>query len=485
MSGCPKSDAVLAIFLDGDVDADATGFGFARQDALAEHLRDCGECHRLLQRARRLDAALAEQAGREFCRHVGGAGLATLGDRWFAAVAAAAAPAPVPAPRPAVSIPAPAGRGALALACTVGGLLIGLAWAAGHSHPTAPATPPAAAHPVAPVPAAAKPFAGIAVAADAPRRRSPAAAASTPQPAAVAEAILAAPQVLADPHAPSGERLAAAKQLLATGQASSVLRVLAAGTASAERPDDLATLRDGLRQAPALQSTLRSLLQRLDRPRGAPDLDELAAFTVAAQAGERDLDLQVLRALRRRPELGPALGAALRGGARRQGAGELLLSAWHEQAERGGAADDERAAAAWFCGQPAACFDEVHDALGATRSAPRRIRCLLALGFSPTPRHVDTLVAAATSGNRQEAVAAAFALALGDPRWLRPLLPRAGQEREFLLRAALVRAGLAEAAPFLDALALDPGERRLAAGCSFADFPGVAAWFRERTAASD
>lgn len=67
---CARTDAVLALYLDGDIDGAAdgsfedSGFDLVCPDLLAEHLRDCDGCRTALQRARRLDAMLAENAGR-------------------------------------------------------------------------------------------------------------------------------------------------------------------------------------------------------------------------------------------------------------------------------------------------------------------------------------------------------------------------------------------------------------------------------------
>ena len=85
-----------------------------------------------------------------------------------------------------------------------------------------------------------------------------------------------------------------------------------------------------------------------------------------------------------------------------------------------------------------------------------------------------------------EAYAAAFALAQLPSRWLRGLTERANQEHDaFLLRAALARAGLREAAPWLDSLSLSVRERELLRDADFAQFPAVANWFRDRGGLGD
>ncbi|MCR9247241.1 MAG: hypothetical protein NXI31_19585 [bacterium] len=71
---CTRTNAVLALYLDGDIDGagrgfdpeafEDSGFELVCPETLANHLRECEICQVALQRARRLDAALAESAGR-------------------------------------------------------------------------------------------------------------------------------------------------------------------------------------------------------------------------------------------------------------------------------------------------------------------------------------------------------------------------------------------------------------------------------------
>lgn len=264
----------------------------------------------------------------------------------------------------------------------------------------------------------------------------------------------------------------------------------ASGTAGAA--DGLAAVHEALRQEPQFVAHLRTCLQRLENPPRAADLTDLAAFTIATRLGSRELDLAVQRLVRRRPEFVESLAAALRSGSRPQGGAQLLLSVWSDLAERGNlagrgvVADDSSTGPRWFAGQPLALFAEVAAELTATRSAPHRVRCLLALGQCPQPDHLDVLIAWSGTGCRSEAYAAAFALASAPAPWLRPLAARAAQDRDaFLLRAALARAELPEASAWVEPLALPPADRELLAHGSLQQFPTVAAWFRDRAPLGD
>ena len=97
-NGCNRTDAVLALYLDGDIgvgNADDSGFELVCPDTLANHLADCELCQLALQRARRLDAVLAEQAGRSMSLTAAGEPRTEADvDRLFAAVAERAAENP-------------------------------------------------------------------------------------------------------------------------------------------------------------------------------------------------------------------------------------------------------------------------------------------------------------------------------------------------------------------------------------------------------
>lgn len=275
--------------------------------------------------------------------------------------------------------------------------------------------------------------------------------------------------------------------MLQTMAACQVAGDAVAGPGSAEGSRNaMAAMHAEVREDAWFVAQLRASLQHLDHPKGTPDLNDLAVVTVAARLGLRELDTALLRAVRRHELLGPALAASLRTNLRRQGAANLLLDAWSERSERGGEADEEQSAQLWFAGQPERVFEEVRAELLAARSSPRRVRCLLALAHSPTAQCLDVLVAWTAAGSRAEAYAAAFALAQLPSRWLRTLATRANQEHDaFLLRAALARAGLSEAGPWLDSLALTAKERELLRDSGFAQFPAVANWFRDRGGVGD
>lgn len=541
-SSCARTDAVLAIYLDGDVDMDASGFEFACVETLTLHLRECRTCQRELQRARRLDAMLAENAGRTIARHANAQGqLDELASRCFAtAVARIEAERAMPAELlpgsarlpvsrlrevlPLASLRNGARQHAPLLAAGIGGLALMLAaWWSGPGnaysvaesahkvagpladHPTANLTtvPPAAPSttpPAAPssVPAenrvASSSAPGAIVVARGTSRRPPTAPPTQTDP-------LQLLQRLADANAPTADRLASTKQLLQALRAGAgngqvlfpaLIDTLAAGEVSgpgrvwAAPLGAMAAIHGEVRDDAWFVAQLGATLQRLDRPKVTPGLHDLAAVTVAARLGGRELDASLLRAVRRHATLGPLVAAAVRSNLRAQGAGTLLLDAWSERAERSAEAEDEFAAQAWFVGQPERVFEEVRAELQAARSSPRRIRCLLALAHSPTAACLDVLVAWTAAGCRAEAYAAAFALAQLPSRWLRGLTERANQEHDaFLLRAALARAGLREAAPWLDSLSLSARERELLRDADFAQFPAVANWFRDRGGLGD
>lgn len=98
---CARTDAVLAIHLDGDLAREAfdreacepLGYGFVSDDSLHTHLRECATCQMALQRARRLDAALAAMAGRAVADQVAASGcsLDELSDQWLNCAAMVAA----------------------------------------------------------------------------------------------------------------------------------------------------------------------------------------------------------------------------------------------------------------------------------------------------------------------------------------------------------------------------------------------------------
>lgn len=483
---CPRTDAVLAMHLDGDLDdvADELGFGFAAADALQQHARDCDVCRTALRRARRLDALLAAGAGR---------GDDGRGDeraaRWFAACSARA-PAPCQpvaaagSSRSASWAAAGALAAAAALACTV---LVPLA-----GSPPAPVpTPEAVEEPRslavgAPVPIVAQPAGDLHVAVDAARRlqaRAPVPHEPIPRPS-VTELVARS----SDPQLPAADRAAALTTLLAAarrpadGEADAARAAWCAALAACgdHTPGSArahALVLDRVRADATLVGDLVGRLLQLEAPNTTLDRSHAAAIVVAARVGTESLDRALRRAVRRHPGAADMIAAALRCGARPDGGAALLLDLWHDLAARGIVADDERTAGAWFAGQPAAMYQALARDLDGSRPLAHRLRCLLALGQAGYGAPLPSLLARVASRHHDEAHAAAFALSCLPRDALDPVAAMA--EHAFLLRAALARAGHRAATPWVDALALTPREQLTLRTVSFAGWPAVAAWFRD------
>jgi hypothetical protein len=133
-----------------------------------------------------------------------------------------------------------------------------------------------------------------------------------------------------------------------------------------------------------------------------------------------------------------------------------------------------------FGGQTHRVFEDLENELHSSRVAPRRLRCILGLGCAADDRTVPILLELLHGNDHAEAHAAAFALAGMPHRCLRPLLQRA-TANEGLLRAALAHAALPETRSWPFVMALTPGERQLLSHATLAQFPEVAAWFRDRS----
>lgn len=516
LPSCPRTDAVLAIHLDGDVGGplspDESGFDFVCVESLHQHLLDCAICQQQLQRARRLDAALAADAGRATGD---AAAMAALEERWLAAIDTAATPVgagtAAPTTRTAPWL-APA-----ALVAVAAGLCGWLALSALGPSTTVPATAtPATAGPptvsprsmaepsAAPIVGGETPGAGtppeptapaavevdpaaILIAADAARRAPVRAPRATPSVAALGA-------LCADDGAAPKGRLAAARTLVAMARApgpdadAAVDALLTALAGAADRTEgnhllltDVGAL---VRAEPRVVGALQRRLARLETADVVLDLPQLAALTVAARLAVKTLDGALQRVLRNHPELADPLAAAVRGGLRRSGTAALLLDAWHDLGSRG-AIDDEYGGQRWFAGQAPATFDELIGELSTSASAPRRVHCLLALGFGPVDRVLPVLLERLRSASQSEAHAAAFAISRLPAQALQPLLESAARtDGAGLLRAALARAGVTGSEPWIAALSLGPADRSRLRGGPFRDFPFVAAWFRERPLAS-
>lgn len=343
---CPRTDAVLALCLDGHVGqpddgprragpADpatlaACGYGFVSEDSVQVHLQSCVDCQQALRRSRRLDAVLAAGAGRAFADHVaaGGAPLAALERRWFGAVAAAAAatgPAAADAttgngpadaaPHAATSIehgPPSVRRRQLhrqqiarrrreAVRLTGVALLVtcvsALGWSvSGASWGAAAGTAPErSARAASDAPAPARPDGGFAhgLAQRLNARRSPGApapAVRTDAPDQASPSIAELAQRLADRNRDPRERVAAGRRLLAATQpgapaAERALDALVAGLAGCgDRTPDLARLHDELIDGVRASESATAGLQRRLAALAAPGPNGSAAPGDGAEA---------------------------------------------------------------------------------------------------------------------------------------------------------------------------------------------------------
>ncbi|MGE3173617.1 MAG: hypothetical protein AB7O97_13415 [Planctomycetota bacterium] len=527
---CEHTLAVVARHLDGDVDeAQPHAIAWQPADFLAEHLRTCALCQRELQRSRRLDAALAESSGRA---NGGSDDDATRWQRLLdRAVAAAAVPsAPVAAPQVAAARVWSWTARVLTSAALLSLGYLAASWLTPHppAAPTGtPSLPPRAvvaddpqpgpATPEDPTPSPAQELLHHGIPIASRRGRAPTnepwspLAAERPRSRAEAQALAL---VLSDRHLADRLQLSTGLALWSLG-----VRTIAADAATAARalqrrcaqalldaPGNAGldawtravaalgtgplldqVLADG-RQRSAVVNWLRGRLPTAAPSRQA-NLDELAVLTAAVRLGGRDLDGAVRQAMRR-SDLHEELAAALRALPYRPGRSALLLDVWSDRVARTDDDDDEALARTLFGGQPPAAASELGDELQRSRHTPRRVRCLLALGALGAGAVRDQLVQHLQSRVLPEAMAAAFALAQLPHAELRPLLepqrrPLVPTSRAWLLRAALCRAGVDRAGTWLDELDLTPAERdMLGAGCTFRQFPVLAALLRDRGPAS-
>lgn len=496
---CSKTAAVLAIHLDGDIAtacAEDAGFAFASGPTLAEHLRDCAICQRQLQRARRLDAALAAQSGQRMATL--GHDLAPRAARWFAQLDEAAtttAPQRTSRRGPVVIALGLVALAAMWFAARWPATLHANDAGASPSHPTvspvvAPAVSPAetyAAEAPLPTPAAGPRQPDLVIAHDSARRL-----ASKPRTVtAHAPSAVDLLQRFASPALPPPSRLAslqaarlavrsAAAERTVAAQALRLLASLPEHTAADHQLHSAALAE--LRRWPLAGEVLVEQLTHLDE---AAPLDGAAAIVLAARWQTRDVDSTLLRALRQRPPLVDVVAAALRSGLRGDGAGRLLLDAWDDLANRGLVTTDAGPIARrLFAGQAGPVFDELLTELRASRAAQRRVCCLLAMGHCPDDRVLPTLLEVVDGSHRGEAMAAAYALAHLPHALLQPLVERAANARDGLLRAALACAGLDAAQPWLRALPLTPAERARLVDATWTDFPLFVSWLCPRPRAT-
>lgn len=487
-SACPRTDAVLAVHLDGDLlqsHGDELGYAFVCGDALREHLLDCRACQTALRRARRLDAALAASTGAALERHpvATGTDWGTLARRWFAAL-----DDPPPAAVPTTQAVPSRGHapwlrvaGAAVVATAIATALLACWWPG-----AAVAAPAPAAGPAGVLPPAAPPAVAVDPTA-AQRLRERAAPLSAKAGPASLRTLTGR---LDDATAPVDERLAAATTLLQFARApggtgAAAFEALLKATAAADDRGEGACRLRGLllelwRKDASGRAALAHALEAAEAARQPWTDRGRAAIAVAARLGTTLHDGLLQRLARRKPEAIDIIAQALRGDARADGA-RLLLDLWGDAAART-SIDDAVVAARWFAGQPAEMMQELLREFEASRHGDRRCRCLLALGHARDATPVPLLLARLHSGHHREAHVAAFALAHLPPDVLAPLATASGH---FLLRAALARADLAAARPWIDELRLSPAERQRLHHGPLAGFPEVAAWFRERGLCAD
>ncbi|MCK5944731.1 MAG: hypothetical protein KAI24_22270, partial [Planctomycetes bacterium] len=408
---CARTDAVLAVHLDGDLwptarDRETFGYAFVSDDSLHAHLRDCATCQQALQRSRRLDAALASTAGRELSQHDD---LEALGDRLLQrAFAAARAPTgtdgsagdavrgPADGPATAASGASEAllvgdrsgdswpatwlAAGMLAAAAAATWLCLGTPRASedrdaaptrraptehtAHA-PQVDSPPPVSPMPVSPRPATATadpdaPPLSLARRMHAAEREDAANAADDAAPGQQSLSLHELAQRIARRELGVPERLAAAERLIRrTRPGSSEVReatgrLLAALASCGDDDDHELLLHEQLLDVVRDDGPLLVRLEhRLASIRGELDRDEQSAMLVAARVGTPRLDLALRRVVRRNPEAAELVAAALRCGVRVDGAPELLLDCWHDLAALGKQAHSQREASFWFQGQAA------------------------------------------------------------------------------------------------------------------------------------
>ncbi|MBL8754782.1 MAG: hypothetical protein JNK15_15870 [Planctomycetes bacterium] len=497
---CSKTDAVLAYHLDGDLDDRGlhdAGFGFACGASLHDHLRECRVCQGALQRARRLDAALATASGAHVARHpaqVGSTWTATS-ERWLAhAIAAPAAVVPAPAARPVAVVAATSRprRGAV-VGAAAAALLAGALAMWPHAAASAPdRTTAATAEPVpdpVPEPVAvpeATSVAPLPIPAPLPLKTSP-------RPAPLRPDALAA--CIGDAKFPAAERLAATRLLVLAcrGQAPNPTRalralvpVLAACGDRGPLARDLHTrMLELVRAHDDVVALLQSSVALLESSSRRLNRDELGLLTVAARLDRPELDRTLRRVLRQKTDAIDAIAAAMRCGVRPQGGARLLLDAWTDAAARDATRFDDRTAMAWFRCQPDRFVAELTDLLRSERNADRRIRIVLALGGTDAAAAASPLFAALHATHHDEALAAAFALSHLPPDVLEDLAREHGTDGEPMLRLALARADAPIARPWLLALDLSPRDLARLRHGDRRDLADAITWFRERAALGD
>jgi hypothetical protein len=514
---CPWTDRVLAWHLDGDFAAE---LGTWSPSQLAAHLLDCAHCQRELQRARRLDAALAESAGRAM---QAAASDGTM-ERLLASVTTAA-------DLPTAGRPRAGARFALATVGVLAGLAA--AWIATRQPAVEPTQVTAATTGTAPAPIAAAGPATSAAEPAAPASATSAIATSgipssgiteqpIPAPGKAASApppkphslrlprrsdeVMALAELLAEPNpgevrhlgetlglqlpVPLGREDAAALRdlaghlLLACGRTDALRAWVGAVAQLPPSPLLRAQLQEG-RRCPQLVQRVRTDLGGNVAGHGVAAVANIA---VAARLGHGDLDTGLLHLVHRDTSAVEPIAAALRGDSGRGDAAAFLLEIWRDLSLRGLAADDEAAARSLFVDGGRELSRQLVDLLSHRLQSAERQRCFLALGTIADPECRDLLWHALRRPSQPEAIAAAWALAQLPATELEDLAPtmRRGHE-DWLLRASLIAAGCEVAEAWLADLGASDEQLEAwrTAGRSLPRFQAIAALLRERTVAGD
>src|SRR5690606_15327333 len=214
---------------------------------------------------------------------------------------------------------------------------------------------------------------------------------------------------------PFPDRMAAAESLLRSTRAGSsatreaadafLMALAACGDANQDEATLHAQLLDELRSNSAMLVRLEQRLLSIparDDTGDALSQTSLAAIVVAARVDNERLDGALRRALRRNDAIADVIASSLRCGLRLRGATSLLLDCWHDQVAVGKQDDTPQSAAFWFRGQASVSFRQLIDILETSRSAPERVRCLLAMGCVHDDSTLQTLLIGLTSPRRVE-----------------------------------------------------------------------------------
>ncbi len=407
---CPHLDAVVARFLDGDVDQ---GDG----SPLEAHLAECAPCRRALAQSRHLDAAIAATVDMSLAEP----------DALVEKALASLAPTPT-------TVTSRRWRAWPLVLTAAAGFAIGLVVATRREPP--PATLPHTPVTVADVEVATPPVprdlftipdqnlpqwnatGGSEVRALDAVRRAELVLSSADLPAALYMLALARARSCALPggaaRLPSRETLARAE----TAARIDAARVL---LASRSRAATTALARAAARDDATANALVPQLVDDRDFKarlrRELHDRCEREIAITAARLADPDLDRALLARCRRDDALADAVAAEARHVARPDGRIDFLLELWGTLT-RGGAdgsgphRDDVDRAHAWFAGLGPRASNTLLDRLRTSRSAEFRSRCLVALAAVGRPEAVDALLLLVERPNLHEAQLAAYALGM-------------------------------------------------------------------------